>query len=310
MRLINSILVRSKSLINYFISPFDNFIGSKLDNIVHQPIFIIGSPRTGSTLLIQSIATSLDVGYLTNLHCLFYGFPSLVEYLFHQTSKKRNKTFSSIYGDTKGLSSPCECGDFWYRFFSNSTNERMKLKKTTSIGKFKNSIKCLMHAMKRPIVFKNLYASIRLKQLNIAFPKALYIVTCRDEFDNAKSILSVRHAVHGDYYKWWAIKPPNFNEIKDLKPAAQVVKQIREINNIIEKDLEELKINPKRIFRVNYSDLCEDPNKLMFKLNSFINSNSLSCEIINNLPKHFLSKNKVELDEDLELELKNYVKEY
>ena len=108
MKFLNDTRSKANSLLNYLISPFDVFIGSKLNNITYQPIFIIGAPRTGSTLLIQSIAKALDVGYLTNLHCKFYGFPSLVEYLLKQTSKKRNFSFYSIHGSTKGFNSPCK----------------------------------------------------------------------------------------------------------------------------------------------------------------------------------------------------------
>ncbi|MFQ5425907.1 MAG: hypothetical protein ACE5EV_02380, partial [Gaiellales bacterium] len=42
-------------------------------------ILIVGAPRCGSTLLYQLVARRFDVTYLSNLHCAFFGAPSIVE---------------------------------------------------------------------------------------------------------------------------------------------------------------------------------------------------------------------------------------
>jgi len=39
----------------------------------YPPLFIIGPPRTGSTLLYQLVVQRFDVGYLANRHCRLYG---------------------------------------------------------------------------------------------------------------------------------------------------------------------------------------------------------------------------------------------
>jgi hypothetical protein len=37
----------------------------------HQPVFIIGAPRTGSTILYQTLTNLYDVLYIDNLVCRF-----------------------------------------------------------------------------------------------------------------------------------------------------------------------------------------------------------------------------------------------
>src|SRR5690625_5302003 len=67
----------------------------------HVPIFIIGAPRSGSTLLFQALTDAFDVGYLTNRHCQYFGSPRLCEQLFRPLKNKRNSSFSSHHGSTE-----------------------------------------------------------------------------------------------------------------------------------------------------------------------------------------------------------------
>ena len=83
-----------------------------------QPIFLIGAPRTGSTLVYQGITNSLDVKYIDNLmdilhRNLFYG-AKVSNFLF---DSKPHNCFKSRFGNTfkYGLHAPSESGRFWYQ---------------------------------------------------------------------------------------------------------------------------------------------------------------------------------------------------
>ena len=85
----------------------------------YPPIFFIGAPRTGSTLMIQVITDSFDVGYLTNNHCRWFGMPALYEKFYPKSSKvKKSSDYKSNKGVAKGNHAPAECGEWWYRFFT------------------------------------------------------------------------------------------------------------------------------------------------------------------------------------------------
>src|SRR5439155_14834089 len=75
----------------------------------HPPIFIVGPPRTGSTLLYQLVAARFDVGYLSNRHCRLYGAPSRVERR-HETEATLELT--SRYGRTTSPNAPSECAEY------------------------------------------------------------------------------------------------------------------------------------------------------------------------------------------------------
>src|SRR6056297_1278708 len=77
----------------------------------HQPVFIIGAPRTGSTILYQALTNLYDVLYIDNLVCrfhrnLFLGF-RVSNRIY---GAKPHNSFSSYHGRTRGGHSPSECG--------------------------------------------------------------------------------------------------------------------------------------------------------------------------------------------------------
>ena len=86
------------------------------------PIFIISAPRTGTTLLYQVMINQFELGYLSNLHEFFYGGPSLLQAVAGRFQVKKQVGYKSHHGRSKGLQSPSECGDFWYRFFPHESD--------------------------------------------------------------------------------------------------------------------------------------------------------------------------------------------
>ena len=85
----------------------------------YPAIFIVGSPRCGSTLLIQCLVASLDVGYISNRHAKFFGGPGLV-HPFLRGQSGVTDDYRSSYGDVAAEWGPSECGAWWYRFFPNN----------------------------------------------------------------------------------------------------------------------------------------------------------------------------------------------
>ena len=61
------------SLSSPIIRKFENRYIKKYSNkpLKHQPVFIIGAPRTGSTILYQTLTNELDILYINNLTCKF-----------------------------------------------------------------------------------------------------------------------------------------------------------------------------------------------------------------------------------------------
>tara|TARA_R110002124_G_scaffold75612_5_gene202920 strand:+ start:6094 stop:7050 length:957 start_codon:yes stop_codon:yes gene_type:complete len=249
------------------------------------PVFIIGAPRSGTTLTFQLLVHSFRLGYLTNLHCLFFGTPALVS-LFTR-SHTEPSDFASDYGRTSGRLGPSECGEWWYRFFPRDPAHVTRADiKPRSLAAFRRSLSTLAAFEKRPLVFKNLYAGMRLDPIVDVFPNAVFIHVERDVRDNALSILEGRMAALGRYDTWWSVPPPGWQDLGKLSPAHQAVSQVRAINACIASDAARLGVSD-RVFNATYAAICHNPKAFIAQIKEFATANQVPLELTEDPPSRF-----------------------
>jgi hypothetical protein len=228
-------------------------------NIDNQPIFIIGAPRTGSTVLFQLLISRYKLVYISNLMALMPMFLSLIGRITLNSLLAYNEIKDSNYGFIKGLHSPNEAGKVSERWFSkNEFNKHLYL----SIARLSNKSKC-------SIVIKSLGNSLKIEEIMATFPNAKFIFLKRSLFSNAQSLIEARFKVNKDINKWFSIRPKGYLKIlKEMNPIEQVVWQIRTINRIIES---KIKIYPYNFIKLDYEDLCENPQDELLKIEEFLN---------------------------------------
>lgn len=273
----------------------------------HRPVFIIGAPRCGSTLLYQVMLEHFDFGYLSNFHCLFYGAPSLVERLVRPSKWKTPSNFASEHGAVAGWNAPSECGEFWYRFFHrrpqfvtlDETDER-------SMRNLRVAMRAIIRAMGRPILFKNLLSALRLRPIAHALPESLFVVVQRDWLETAHSILEARRKLYGNYDDWFSVEPPGIEEFRKMPTHEQPVEQIRSIHRLI--DEARSYIDPKQFIDVDYGDLCRDTYATLNGLVEFFETAGLSVARGGDVPPSFKIKGGVRIDQDLYEKTKEYLK--
>lgn len=237
--------------------------------LVQRPVFIIGAPRSGSTVLYQAMLNYFDFGYITNLHCMFYGAPALAERVTRISAKRGSVAYQSEFGRTKGLSAPSECGAFWYRFFRRYPQYiPLTQANPKSLAHLRGSIRALGNAMGKPLLLKNLPCALRLAPLSKAFPEALYIVVNRNEGENAHSLLEARMKLSKTYDSWLSLEPPNIEYLKRLPVHEQAVEQIRSIHDVINEG--RAMIGDQYFMGVNYEDFCNAPQLTMELVDQFL----------------------------------------
>ncbi len=244
--------------------------------IKYPPIFIIGAPRTGSTILYEYITHYLDVMYINNLMCGFH--PTL--YLGSVISRvvfrnKQHGCFASERGRTRGLNSPSECGLFWYRWIPKDRhfvdfNELDSLQ----IAQIHDVVRAVVNASKKPILFKNMNCGQRLRIIKDIFPNALFIYCRRDHLYTAQSIIEVRERVYKSRTKWWSIMPRKYDELLKLDYPEQVVKQIYYIQKQIEEDLR--LFGERQSIEVWYESFCESPRLVIEGIRDFMLQNGIN----------------------------------
>ena len=269
------------------------------------PIFILGAPRSGSTLLIQAMIHYFDIAYMTNFTRNFFKVPLTGLWLQqHLFLKKPSMTFNSEYGKTNRLLGPNEAADFWYQWFPSGKDVYVgegDISEET-IYDIRQKIMGLLRISKKPFIFKNLYNSMRIVPIRKAFPESLFIVCHRNAVDIAQSILLCREKNLGSRSSWWSVPPREYNKIKNKPPLQQVAEQVYYIYKQIEKDISAG--DTECVFNLDYSDLCNRPTQTMKDIKHWVEKQNIRLEKQFDLPDTFqiVSGRKISKDEYEELE--------
>lgn len=274
----------------------------------HQPVFIIGAPRTGSTILYQTITNQLDVLYVDNLICrlnknFFFGF-WISNKIFKQ---KAHNCFNSNHGNTSkcGYHAPSECGNFWYRWLPtdrhfidyDDINEEM-------IREIREEITAVINYFDKPLVFNNNNIALRIKLIKLVFPNAKYIIADREPFFVAQSLLVARKTFFSNYDRWWSIMPPNYIIIKEKPFTQQVVQQHYFINKQMYDDLNKL-VGETNYYTVEYSRFARDKNMILKKIICLIDYNERRNKMEDNnvyesKKRHLKSEIVIALENEIE----------
>lgn len=235
-RIFRSIKSRTKEAITQILGLIFGRLECRLVNkyyaneLVYPPIFIVGAPRTGSTILYQLISNCFDVLYFNNLMMWFVHIPVVGMMLNQKLYRdKSHNSFQSCFGQTFGLNSPAECGTFFYRWIPlpSETDFLDPLDISDECCKeLRNVISALVHRYRRPILFKHMGIGQKLKVIARLFPEAIIIICRRNPVFTAQSIIEVRERISGNRTTWWSIRPKQTNALLDEHYVDQVVKQV------------------------------------------------------------------------------------
>lgn len=311
-----------EALENFLVELNQNFsvIEKKKIEEFHQPkmpvVFVIGSPRSGTTLMMQYLANSGAFGYPTNFISRFYAAPYWgiqIQKLISDPAYNYNNElidiipctdFSSYLGKTKGFLGPNEFWYFWRRFFKfdqNSNQLNPAQLNTVDKSLFLKELAAMEDAFHLPLAFKGMILNWNLKYLlNILNNKVVFVYTKREAIYNIQSLLSARKNFRGEEEIWYSFKPPEYNELIKLKPAKQVAGQIHFTNLAIENQLKGIPEENKVI--VNYEEFCESSGSFAIKLKRCFKL--LGYESFLKLDDYqFKSTNKISVDEEKWLEI-------
>ena len=295
------ILERSKSIgiraVNSLLDPVERVFAPRKSAFAFPPVFIIGAPRSGSTLLFQTLVNAYRFGYLSNLHCLCYGFPYLLQVLVGRRLPDVNSSYTSTYGYIEGLSSPSECGEFWYRWFRRRP-QYIPLEEIDLAGlrSLRQVLIGLTDTFGLPLLFKNMPCALRLQPLSAILPEARFLFVRRHALWTAQSILFARLQVHGNKATWWSMEPPNVESLRNLPPEEQAVRQIAAIHELIDRDRRT--IGEERFLEISFEDFCRNVHETLEQVAHFLQQGSVGLTPRSSVPETFPVSQTVGLPQD------------
>lgn len=298
---------------HYPLSIIETCFFSKYPNINNPelaPIFIVGAPRTGSTILYQILSSNFEILYINNLISKFYrniiiGF--WLNRIFFNNIKHQN--YRSDFGNTDkyGFTAPSECGDYWYQWlrrdqhfidYPDVTNKMIET--------IKSDLNTVANKYKKPILIKNLAMGQRLRLIHEAFPNARIIFIRRNPVNTAKSIITARHIKNISENEWWSIKPPNYKDLIKLPEYQKVIAQIYFCEKQIKEDI--MLFRNDNIVTIYYEELLKNPDNEITSIAKRFNLIKTDNDPIQKL---VMPSSKTMFDPEtillLEIEVKKYV---
>ena len=280
----------------YFINKFSPILATLEKRLIdkysnkeiYPPVFIIGAPRSGSTLLYKLLTERYKFSYFSNFSSMFYETPvlgTLIQKKLRIKASKSEYTFN--YGRVNGLGSPSECGEFWYRWFPKGMHVYVPHGKTSfhNLEELRNEISGMSKFTDAPMIFKNLYNSMRIAPIVESMPNALFVVCRRNHLNNSLSILNGRITNLKQKDKWWSLPPKEIDLLLGLPYSAQVTGQVFYTYKQIEADKK--RYGKDRFLEIHYEDLCSNVYKILKKIEQFIDLKGYQLQVRSDVPVKF-----------------------
>jgi hypothetical protein len=232
-------------------------------------VYIVGVPRSGTTLLAQMLCGYLPVGYINNLIARFWLKPSVGIRLSQAVlgEEARNHiTLRSTHGTTEGASSPHEFGYFWRYWLQLDQTPTHHLSvpalaKLDRVGLQYALQQEILASFNCPVVLKNIICGFHAAFLTEIHPLSLFLYIQRDPLATAASILKVRRERFGSYHTWWSLKPSTYPfDIPPNDPALEVAMQVVMCQREIDQELSRPGVHS---LRCTYEQLCTSPRQVL-----------------------------------------------
>ena len=283
-------------------------------------VFIVGAPRSGTTLMSQWLAASGLFAYPSNLIARFFGNPYLgakiQQALITSDSNRQIFTedqtfsFSSDLGRTDGALAPSEFWYFWRRFFDFGDISFMSEEELEAVDTkgFLSGLAGLEAAQGMPIVTKAMNMNWNLPYLDSVMPHVLFINVERDPFFNVQSLLHARERFFGDRERWYSFKPPAYIKLKDKPALEQVVGQIFHNREGVRAGLED--VGADRKLTVDYTAFCSNPASVMATIKDKFSAQGFDLPDTYDSPESFKESRSVKLSEEEASEAKRLIAQH
>ncbi len=272
----------------------DNIPGSVLD----KPIFMIGVPRSGTTIIFEALCRHELLGWLTNYSRKAPSIPAL-----NLLRGIMDNNYFSIYGHKKQhgstipgnryLPRPDEAYSFW-NYYARESFARDYLAGITAekaeAARVRSAVQKTVKYQGKQRFTTKLTGPGRIEYLNSIFPDAIFVHVIRDGRAVVDSLLRVPFwKANGGYdHPYWQNGfPDQYCQEWERSGKQKSILAALQWRNIIERTREEaMELGQSRYHEIYYEDWVKDPTTSVTKLLNY-------CELHTSTKvKRYVSENQ------------------
>ncbi|HYQ73018.1 MAG TPA: sulfotransferase [Gammaproteobacteria bacterium] len=242
----------------YFLLASEFLVKHVQPNETCIPIFIVGTPRSGTTLIYQTVTTAFKTVYFCNYAEMRNYAPLSATLLGYFQIIRYKSGFNSNFGQSKGRFAPSQGDWLWRSLLATDTAVDST---AWDLERGRTVINQLHKLFRVPFVNKSIYMAVNIPILNKMFPNALYIRVQRKLLDNSVSQLKnlrkngTEQNAAGDI--WVSAKPGNYEELLPLPDEQKVVRQLLGLQHDMDVSFSE--INSMNVLTLDYEVFCNNP---------------------------------------------------
>ncbi len=227
---------------------------------IHRPLlFVCGPPRSGTSVVTQTLIRHLPVTYINNLMGIFPRAPLAATRFFRVPPRNHTVELKNHYGKTPRFDGPNDGLFVWDRWFGADRTDAKAALDRDAVDQLQRFFSALSDLSGRPVITKNNSLNILARHAAAALPEAIFVCVDREPLYLAQSLLLARRYVHGNDSRPYGIDQPRSSWLDD--PLADVCRQVAFYERSASAHVEELGSN--RFWRVSYEAFCAAPHILV-----------------------------------------------
>lgn len=261
-----------------YLGPVEALIEKKYEKPETPPLFLVGNPRSGTSLFMQFLSLAGCFAVPTNLLSRFYYAPFLgakiqelltnPKYDFKNELgvKKNSVSLASDIGKAEGMLAPSEFFHFWRRFLPRYDPQHLNEdeKRSVDIAGLKQGVASIEAVFGRPFAAKAIILQYNLDLLRDAFPNSLFIYMRRQPKFVMQSIWLARKRFYGDVGVWWSVKPKEYDDLKEMDVYHQIAGQVYYTEKALEGQLFGMQAHRKLV--IDYETFCAEPKAIALSI--------------------------------------------
>ncbi len=233
-------------------------------NNAHPVVFIVGAPRSGTTIVYQHLVNRFHFAYFSNISKRLspFAIPSAVlgRYFF-----RYEPTHKSRFGITDGAMGPSDGWGIFHRWFPRQGTSARGAGR--GLHELKNIVRIYEKLFDAPFINKNNANAMRIRELAGLFPDAVFVHVHRTPIQTVFSLLDARRKQNIGADEWWGPTPPDLVNCQFDSEEARVVRQVAGLENAIRDSL--AAVPDSHRISVSYEDFCQDPASLCERIEAF-----------------------------------------
>lgn len=282
---------------NRLLEPIDVLLRRRYRDAGVPVVFIVGAPRSGTTVLHQLVAEYLDVGFINNRMSRYFAAPVLGALLHGKLGRRHSLELASEHGRTRGDDAPHEFSWFWHYYGDFARHDDLTDAELAAIDwtPIQRSLEGLAGYFRRPVVLKNInFVVYQIAWLKGLLPSAKFISIQRDERFTVQSIVRAREREYGDRSVWWSVRPRDHDHWLDRTPVEQAAYQVADVRRAVDEGFSALARDDR--LEVHYEALVTRPRETLTRIAAFLGTRVVDPERLEALV--LTSRNEKTIDDD------------